>query len=273
MSAATVESPAAVVAPEASNARFIAVVQILAHRNYLGMIRIPATVIPTIVMPVFFVLAFSGSFSGLVKLPGFPTDNILNWMVPFAILQGASFAGLGAAFATGKDLENGFFDRLLLSPAPRLTLAIGPLSYSAARAFLPLMIVLPTGYLGGARIHGGIAGLLVLILGAVGTALVAGVWGLGVIYRTKTQSSGSLVQVGIFVTIFLSVGQVPLEAMTGWLKVVATLNPFTAVLTMARQGFIGEVTWAQTWPGLVALLISGGLLSLFAYRGFKKLIP
>jgi len=45
------------------------------------------------------------------------------------------------------------------------------------------------------------------------------------------------------------------------------------VLTMSRQGFLGQVTWGDTWPGLVALAIGGALLALFAYRGFRKLIP
>ena len=38
--------------------------------------------------------AFSGSFSAIVDIPGFPTDNILNCMVPYAILQGAAFSGI-----------------------------------------------------------------------------------------------------------------------------------------------------------------------------------
>src|SRR5690606_12689219 len=112
------------------------------------MIRIPAAVVPVVVMPVFFVLAFSGAFSAITDIPGFPTDNILNWMVPFAVLQGAAFAGFGAALGAGRDLENGFYDRLLLSPVPRPGLVLGPLTYSAVRALLPFVIVAPVGILG-----------------------------------------------------------------------------------------------------------------------------
>ncbi|MDZ7732053.1 MAG: hypothetical protein U5R31_02160 [Acidimicrobiia bacterium] len=109
----------------------------LAHRALLGTIRIPATIIPIVAMPVFFVLAFGGSFGALTDIPGFPTDNILNWMVPFAILQGAAFAGLGAAFGAGRDLENGFYDRLLLAPTRRISLASGPLLYRRGPFALP----------------------------------------------------------------------------------------------------------------------------------------
>jgi ABC-2 type transport system permease protein len=244
----------------------------LAERGVLGMWRIPATVVPVVAMPVFFVLAFSGAFSAVTDIPGFPTDNILDWMVPFAVIQGASFAGFGAAFGAGRDLENGFYDRLLLSPVPRPALVLGPLVYSALRAMLPLAIVVPVGFLGGARIQGGLAGVVVLTVAALGVALLASLWGLGVIYRARSQRAGALVQAGIFVALFLSVGQVPLEVMSGWLLWVAERNPVTYILNMARQGYLGEVTWADTWPGLLAIGLGVVLLGLFAWRGFRRLV-
>jgi ABC-2 type transport system permease protein len=245
----------------------------LAKRGVIGMLRVPATVVPVVVMPVFFTLAFSGAFSAITDLPAFPTDNILNWMVPFAVLQGAAFAGFGSAFGAGRDLENGFYDRLLLSPVPRVSLLLGPLLYSTVRSFLPLLIVVPIGLLGGARFEGGWLGFVALAFAAVGTALLAALWGLGVTYRMRSQRAGPLVQAGIFVAIFLSAAQVPLEVMTGWLEWVARRNPFTYVLRLARQGFLGEVSWADTWPGLVAFAVGGVLLAWFAWRGFKRLVP
>jgi ABC-2 type transport system permease protein len=245
----------------------------LTRRGFTGMLRVPATVVPVIVMPVFFTLAFSGAFSAITNLPTFPTDNILNWMVPFAVLQGAAFAGFGAAFGAGRDLENGFYDRLLLSPVPRPGLILGPLVFSMLRAMIPLVIVLPVGMLGGARIQGGPIGFVVLVVAALGTAALAALWGLGVTYRVRSQRSGALVQAGIFVAMFLSAGQVPLSVMTGWLEWVARRNPFTYILELSRQGFLGEVTWADTWPGLLAILVGATVLGLFAWRGFTKLVP
>ena len=39
-------------------------------------------------MPIFFVVAFSGSFSSVVELDGYSTDKAVNWMAAWAILQG-----------------------------------------------------------------------------------------------------------------------------------------------------------------------------------------
>ncbi|MDZ7732054.1 MAG: hypothetical protein U5R31_02165 [Acidimicrobiia bacterium] len=73
--------------------------------------------------------------------------------------------------------------------------------------------------------------------------------------------------------LFLSTGQVPLDIMEGWLHAAATYNPFTQILEMARQGFVGEVTWGGTWPGLASLVAFWAVLGAFATRGFQKLVP
>jgi ABC-type polysaccharide/polyol phosphate export permease len=89
----------------------------------------------------------------------------------------------------------------------------------------------------------------------------------------KTQRSLMLMQVIAFGALFISVGQVPQSFMDGWLKVAARYNPITNVLELSRQGFLGDVAWSTTWPGLLALvsmiLVSGAL----AWRGLKRLAP
>lgn len=244
----------------------------IARRSFIAMKRVPATVVPVIIMPLFFTIAFSGAFGAITDLPSFPTDNVLDWMAPFAILQGAAFAGLGAAFGAGRDLETGFYDRFLAAPVPRRALVVGPLLFSGVRSLLPLSIVLPMAMLGGARFQDPL-GFFTLLIAAIGVAVVSGMWGLGVAYRTRNQRSGALTQVGIFVALFLTTGQVPLAAMTGWLHGVARFNPMTNVLALAREGFVGEVTWQDTWPGLLSLAVAGALLGTFAWRGFRRLVP
>lgn len=256
----------------ASSAAVWPVAWAMARRSTVGTLRIPASVVPMIVMPLFFVVAFGGAFSAVTMLPGFPTSNILNWVAPFAVLQGASFAGFGSAYSVGRDLENGFYDRLLMAPTRRVALMLGALLYSAMRAMVPVVIVVPAVLLAGVTIDGGLAGVAMLVVAAVGVAISSGMWGLGVVYRTRTQRAGGLIQVGIFAAMFLSIGTVPLSAMEGtWLYWVARLNPITQVLEMARSGFVGQVAWAEVWPGLVALGFLFVVLGTFAWRAFRRL--
>lgn len=255
----------------ARRTRTSAVAAMLARRSLTRIVRIPAAVIPTVAMPVFLLISFSGAFQAVTNVPGFPTDSILSWVAPYAIIQGAAFAGVGASQAVAADIENGFYDRLLMSPSSRFGLLLGPLSAAIIRVLLPFTVVMAVAGVGGVELTEGFAGLAMLLLASEAVAIIATLWGLSIVYKFRTQRSGGLVQVGIFVTQFLSIGQVPLDVMEGWLHSVARLNPFTNLLRMARQGFVGEITWHDTWPGLLVTALGALLFGQWAFRGLRKL--
>jgi ABC-2 type transport system permease protein len=245
----------------------------LARRSLVTILRIPAAVVPLIVMPMFFVIAFSGSFSSLADLPSFPTDNVLNWFVPFAVVQGAAFAGFGAGFSTVRDIETGFYDRLLLAPGLRLGLYVGPTLASLARATFTTLAVLVLGVILGIELLDGLVGLLALWVAALGIAVIATGWALGVVYRIPDARAGPILQIGIFFTMFLSTGNVPVEDQIGWTQAIAERNPLTPILELARQGFLGDVAWDTTWPGLLAIAGSSVVLWIFAVTGLKHRTP
>jgi ABC-2 type transport system permease protein len=237
------------------------------------MVRRPSIFIPVLIMPMFFVIAFSGSFTSLTDIEGFPTTNIRSWVAPFAILQGAAFAGIGAAGGTATDLDLGFFDRLLLAPCRRVTLLLGPLTYAMLRSLLPTTVVLLLAIAIGASLPGGVSGLVMLYVASAGVAVLFGALGLAIVYRLKTLRALSFVQIVIIVAMFLSIGQVPLDLQTGWLHAVARVNPMTNIMRLSRQGFIGPVTWHDTWPGLLAIaLLTAGFVAL-ALHGLRRLLP
>ncbi len=265
---------AAVARRGSRNHSWVPVALALAKRSLVSILRLPSAVIPLVAMPVFFVVAFAGSFTSLTKLPGFPTQNILSWMVPFAIIQGSAFAGFGTGFAMVREMETGFYDRLLLAPGSRLPLLVAPALASLVRTTVTLVIVLGFGLAIGTDVPGGLAGIAALWVAAAGVALIASGWALGLVYRLPDQRSGPMLQLGIFTVMFLSTGNMPLGLQTGWVHHVARYNPLTNILTLARQGFLaeGHVTWAATWPGFVAMAISIAVLWAFAVTGLRRFI-
>jgi len=77
-------------------------------------------------------------------------------------------------------------------------------------------------------------------------------------------------QVGTFVAVLFTTAYAPRELLSDWLRAIADLNPVTHVLEGARQGFVGDVTWAATWPALLAV---AGLIAVFgalAVRGMRR---
>ena len=231
----------------------------LIRRAVTRMIRLPAVLAPTVIMPAFFITAFTGSFDGISRVEGYPTDNIVNWVAAFAILQSCAFAGIGAASAMATDLDTRFIDRLLVSPMRRGLVLLAPLvrppsgpdpdddhpAHLRAQGRVDAGRH-PRGGDGLPRRHvdGGRHGPL----------------GLGVVLLIGNIRAMALVQVISFLVLFPSTGQVPIELMDGWLATMARWNPATPVLAMTRQGFLGEISWSETWPGL---LVIGGGLALF----------
>ena len=245
----------------------------VAERSLRLIPRMPSTFIPSLVMPIFFTVAFTGPFAALVNIPGFPADDIIDWVVAFTALQGCAFAGITTGLGVARDLESGFYDRILLSPAPRRALLAGSLLAAMLRSLIALVLMLIVGFIAGAHFREGIVGIGVMAIGGLGLALVASAWSVGLALRFKTMQAAPLMQMGVFITIFLSTAQMPVELLTGWLQDVARYNPLTKVLALARQGFLGDVTWEVTSEGLLALAGMFVVLGLFAYRGLRKVIP
>ena len=235
--------------------------------------RLPSTFVPSLLMPVFLTVSFAGAFSGIVLLPGFPADHAIDWFVPMTTLQGAAFAGVTTGMGVARDLESGFYDRLLASPATRAALLAGPLVAAFLRGLIPLALLLAVAIVAGAHFYGGAIGIASLAVASLGVAVVAGAWAVGLALRFKTQQAAPLMQTTVFLSVFLSTAHMPLEFLSGWLHDVARINPMTNILELARAGFLGEVTWAGAWPGLAAL---AGLLAValaFAARSMQKVIP
>jgi len=252
----------------------------LVVRNLRGIMRMPSAFVPTLVMPIFFVITFAGAFGFAGR--AFGNGNALSWYAPMAIIQGAAFSGMTIGLSTARDFETGFFDRFLLAPISRLTLLGGALGAALLRSLVTTTVVLVVAAIGGVAVPGGLLGIAVLYLSALGIGVVGALWGLGLVYRAQSTSVAPVIQMGILMTIFLSTAQVPISAMSGWLPDVARINPMTNVLRMARSGFVPDqldppagfgVSWAEMWPGLLAL--GGGtlVLGLFALRGMRRLTP
>ena len=83
------------------------------------------------------------------------------------MLQGAGFTGAAAGVNLARDIEQGWFDRLLVSPAPRWVLLAGTVLSASTRALIPATFVLAIALALGAG-WPGIDGLVVTYLMVAG---------------------------------------------------------------------------------------------------------
>ena len=113
--------------------------------------------------------------------------------------------------------------------------------------------------------------LLNLYVAGAGLATIAAGWALGLAFRFRDMRAAALMQLTLFNALFLTNAQTPLFIMSGWVHSIARVNPFTNILRLARTGFLGDVTWNDTWGGLVAIVGLSALTLWFARRGLAKL--
>jgi len=230
----------------------------LAWRSIVTTIRLPQAWFPALFFPLVLMAIFTASFGGAPgTIPGFPpVRSFLDFAVSGAIIQGVLIGGTsaGAAFAT--DIEGGFFDRLVASPTSRTSILTGRLGASIALGVGQALLFIAVAAIFGARVDGGLIGIIVVIV--IASLFAAGVGGLGIFLALRT-GSGEAVQ-GMFplffALLFFSSAFFPLDTMVGWYHDVAALNPITYLVESMRREIIGGAT---IWTALTGIGIALGL--------------
>jgi ABC-2 type transport system permease protein len=247
----------------------LATILALMARAKNELVRVPAAAIPGVLAPTIFFLGINGVFGALTNLTGFSGDSYAAFTVPVSMLQGAGFTGAATGVNMARDIEQGWLDRLLVSPAPRWVLLSGTVIAAGARALIPATFVFLIALVIGAGFPG-IDGLLIAYAAVVTMAAVAACWGCMLALHFKSQSAAPLMQAGMLALIFLTPAYAPLALLQGWLHEVARYNPMTHVVELARQGFVGGVSWSDTWPGVVALAGLLAVLGTLALREMRR---
>lgn len=241
----------------------------LVRRALNEITRVPAAAIPGVLAPTIFMVGLSSVFGKAANVPGFPEGvDFMTFIIAVGFLQGAGFTGAATGVNLARDIEQGWFDRLLLCPTPRVVLLAGIVASAGLRALLPATFLFSVGLAAGVDFPGFLE-LLVAIPLIMGIACVMACWGTIIALRFRSQQAAPLMQVGSFIAVLFTTSYSPKPLLADWLELVATLNPVTLVLEGVRQGFVGEVTWGDTWPAYLALV---GLLLVFgalAVRGLR----
>jgi ABC-2 type transport system permease protein len=239
-------------------------VALVTWRSLLTIARTPEALLPPIAISIFFLVIYQ---STLGRAAGFIPDisgDYLGFILPLSIVS-ASLSGAGvAAQNLVRDIERGYFDKLLLTPVSRGVLLLGPILAGAVILGLQTSIVIGVALLLGLQPATGALGLLAVI----GLAVLLGTGFAGFTVSAALGSGSAAATQGasfiFFPLTFLAPTFVPLELLDGWLKTAAQINPITYVLEAMRS--IINTGWdgAALWPGLLACLLLGAFTYLLA---------
>jgi ABC-2 type transport system permease protein len=217
----------------------------MARRSVLQTLRQPAMVVPPVAFPLILMAVNVGGLQAATNLPGFPTDDYLNFAIAFPFIQGSLFASINAGSSLARDVETGFLRRLALTPMLRAALLLGNLAGVMTVGLISAGIYLAVGFAAGLHFESGAAGVLVLLVLAMLIALAFA--SLGALIGLRT-GSGEAVQ-GVFplffVLVFLSSNALPRELIEqDWFRAIATVNPvsylFEGLRSLVIFGWDGE---------------------------------
>jgi ABC-type multidrug transport system permease subunit len=235
----------------------------LMRRGLYEIFRVPGAAIPGILAPSIFMLGLTAVFGNLTHLRGFPSDQYLAFILPVTLLQAAGFSGAATGVNLARDIEQGWFDRLLVSPAPRWALLASTVGGACVRAIVPITFALVLAFSLGVPFPG-VGALALSVVLALGFAAVAATWATALAVHFKTQSAAPIMQAGVFVFVLFSTSYAPQRVLHGFMSTAARINPVTKVIEGTRQGFVSGVTWGTTWPAFVVLLVLVGALGSLA---------
>lgn len=208
---------------------------ILVGRSLRDAARQPAAILPSIAISVFFLFVYNSGLSSVSQLPGFQ-GSYLGFILPVSIVSAAvGGAGLAGQMLI-RDMDTGYFTKLLLTPTRRLAVIWGPMVASAIILTAQVLLVMILALAIGLDIASGPGGFVIIVA-------LAFLWGMAfagysafMALRTKNAAATQAATFAFFPLIFLSYTFVPKEYVTDeWLRVTATVNPTTYVFDSMRS--------------------------------------
>lgn len=258
--------PAAPPVVRARPAGFFSDLRTVAIRALRAVPREPESIIPALIVPLFFYVVNVGALSKVSE--NAYGLNFEAFQLPVAIIFAVT--GISRASTLVTDIQDGYFDRLCVTPIRRLALLLGLMVADIAVVVALCIPVLLLGFLYGVRFETGFLGVLVFLL-------IAGAWGLvftgfpyAIALKTGNPAAVNSSFILFFPVAFLTTAFQPEEALSGWLKTVAGYNPVTYLLSGLRSLVSDGWDGTELLKASVAIAAVGAVsisLALAALRG------
>lgn len=234
----------------------------VARRALRLVLRDKEAVVPALMIPLFFLVVNIGSLQKFVEgnLP--PGFDFKGFQLPVSVIFAVT--GISRAGSLVIDIQDGYLDRLLLTPVNRVTLLLGLMVADFTVVVVMTIPVIILGLVIGVSFVTGIAGMIVFIL-------IAAAWGLaftGFPYAIALKTGNPIAVNNAFLLFFpfafLTTAYVPQTQMTGWLATAADYNPTTYLLAGMRalvlEGWdstaIGQAFLATALVGAVSFTMA-----------------
>ncbi len=210
-------------------------VLLLGRRAVREVIRYPEATIPTLFIPLFFLAVNIGQVSETFPdtTPFLNGQGYAAFQLPVSLMFAVATATTGLALVT--EIDNGYFDKLLVAPIKRTSIIIGRLGADLVRGIAASFVVVLAGLAFGVHIEAGILGAIVLILLAAAFGVAYAGFGILVALKTRNVQATNTSFLLFFPLLFLTPNFVPFDRLTPVMETLARLNPVSYVIVGLRS--------------------------------------
>ena len=240
----------------------------VARRHLRSAFRSPGLLLPPILFPVLLFVAFAGGLAGVGRAKHFDYYDFDAFLFVFVLLQSAAVGGVFVGVGLASDLEGGIVRRMVLASPRRRPILAGYLLATVARAALTTAVLSVLALAAGMRVAGDWRDVAALLGLALLVSIAATLFAAGVALRVRSTKAAPLMQVPVFLSMFLAPVYTPRHLMTGWVRSVADVNPMTLLLESGRSLLAGDA--ARVGLSFGAVLVVTAALGAWALRSLAR---
>jgi ABC-2 type transport system permease protein len=246
-------------------------VLVLVQRSIREALRTPEALLPTLFIPLFFLVVNVGQAAKIFpsnSTPFLAGQNYAAFQLPSSLLLAASFGT--AALYLVEDIEGGYFDKLRAAPVPRTAIIFGRLAAEALKsAAIAVAMLLIAALPFGISIASGPLGFVLLILLTASWAVVFS--GFMQLIALKTRSAAATNSAGLifFPLLFLTPSFVPRPLLTRPMEIAATFNPVTYIMEGLRSLILEDLAWTTIAKGFLVVAVAGVIMVVLSVRSIR----
>ena len=173
-----------------------------------------------------------------------------------------------------EEIDRGTLNRFLAAPASRIAIMNASVAEQAVSTAVQSLIIVFLGLAGGARYHGGVAGVAVMVAASILVGVVFGALSnaVGMTLRSREAIIG-VYTLFMLPLMFLSSAFMQTQLMPGWMQAIASRNPLNWVVQTGRSAVSAQPDWAAIGVrcgGLFVLAVACVAVSVATFRSYQK---
>jgi ABC-2 type transport system permease protein len=249
--------------------KFASDFRVLFARAVKGTLRNPVWLFIGMFQPVLYLLLFAPLLKGLNGVPGFPPGGAYTVFTPGLLVMLALFTTAFAGFGLVDQIRSGVVERLLVTPASRLSILLALLSRDVVVLLVQSVIAVLLAALLGLTVS--LPGLLITfgLMVLTGALMASCSYALAMLLKQE-DTLASVINTVATPLLLLSGITLPLTLAPKIIQAMASVNPLAYEVTAARSLFLGNFSDPSLLVSLAALAGLAALSFWWAIRSFRR---